>query len=230
MQFNVERALQRSFHIRKPPSLGDCVLKTGLEITGLAVASQDALELQELAHSKGFKDIKYDFVPNCKWSCINFNKLKVQWAMKCQQTTIDGKQYNILPGAWSEDGKIFNVDALSTNIDIVIQPILASASDSDSDSDSSSYILLPFHTYQVTKDISTLMPALKFGKKQLECINPKDLQSISINRQGIYVNRRHRDKIDEVTLDSKSVYSVINAYNLCVYHNKSIIFHEDLNA
>lgn len=164
MQTNVEKALQKSFNIHKEQSIENHCIENGLEITGFAIVSQDASELQEFAHSKGFKDVKYDFVPNCRWSCVNFNKLKILWSVKCQQTTIKDIYYNILPGTWKNN--VFHADMLSSEVEILITPKLPL--DAPLCAASGNYILIPFHTYRIVKDISLSMPTLTFNKKQLQ--------------------------------------------------------------
>lgn len=224
MQSNIERALQSTFNIRGHISNGLYTRKPGLEITGHAIASQDALELQELAREEGFKDVMWHFVSNSRWSCINFTKIKALWSNRCQQVLVNGVLYNILYGSWID--KEYHVAAMAQDVKIVIKPI--SVLNEHDALNETVPILIPHQTYYIVQDITSSVPALKFDKKQLECINPKNLLKISINRQGIYINRKFRDKIDvrTGTVDQ----TTIGYFELRIHHEDNIIFQEILGT
>lgn len=217
-QHNIEKAIQGAFNIRKRHIFDDSIINTGLEISGTALASQDAHELQEFAHREGFKDIVYDFVPNCKWSCINMNKIKVQWAKRIQQVERNGKLYNIIPGKWDAD--IFHPEMASNNIIVTIKPV------KPIEPADPGYLMLPFHTYHVVEDITDLVPVLKFGRITLDCVQPRSLKSVSINRQGIYINRKYRDKVEHT--DTVPDCQCVDNYELTIYYGNNILFQEEL--
>jgi hypothetical protein len=236
-QVNIEKAIQKTFNIKKRHIFCETVINNGVEISGIAIASQDAHELQEFAHIEGFKDLLYDFVPNCKWSCLNLNKIKIQWDARSQQKQINGQLYNIISGAWDEN-KEFIAFALSKKIKVTIVPEPNLIPNIDTNI---KHILVPYHTYQKINDISDIVPSLKFGKIKLDCIDPKDLQLISINRQGIYINRKYRDKVDiiEETIPAPAVPdpqfkaldvpNLVDNYCLTIYYGDNIIFQETLS-
>lgn len=220
-RLNIEKAIQRTFNIKKRHIFDETVINTGLEISGAALASQDAHELQEFAHSEGFKDIVYNFVPNCRWSCINLNKIKVQWTERVQQVEQFGRLYNVVPGKWM-DGT-FYPDIVSRNVVVTICP---DPGPGTAHPDGSGYALLPFHTYDVVEDISDLVPTLKFGRVTLECVQPRSLKSVSVNRQGIYINRKYRDKVEQTSIIP--VCSCVNNYELTIHYGDNILFQEKL--
>lgn len=219
-RLNIEKAIQRAFNIKKRHIFDETVINTGLEISGVALASQDAHELQEFAHSEGFKEVVYDFVPNCRWSCINMNKIKVQWAERVQQAEQFGQLYNIIPGTW-KDGK-FHPCVASRNVTVTVAPCDGSVVHPDGPG----HIMLPFYTHNVVENITDLVPTLKFGRVTLECVRPLSLKSVSVNRQGIYVNRKYRDKVEHSGV--LPVCPCVNAYELMIHYGDNILFQEKL--
>jgi hypothetical protein len=225
LRSNIERAIQRTFNIRKLHDFGPAgIVGQGVEISGAAVASQEAQELNSLLLELAMDLAEpYHFPPNGKWSVLNMNKIKVQWANRCQQTVdSSGKVWNIIPGSWI--GDVFSPDLLSRSVRVEIHP------SAPPPSQKSSCILIPHHIYHIQSDINDLVPQVRFGKKQLECVNPKSIASISINRQGIYVNRKYRDKMELVRPADPLTYIKVDQYRLDIYYNDRILDSYDLGA
>lgn len=224
IQNNIEQALEHTFNMkRKKPFHNGTVVNHGIEIRGYALASQDCHQLEEFAKSEGF-DIKIDFTPNRKWSCLNISKIKVQWSEKVKQISRNGQIYNLIPGKWISEAE-FIPDIISTNTRVVIKNTSTSTNPSPDDSRlPGNSILIPFKAYQRTNDISHLVPTVKFGDQKMECYKPQDLQNISINRQGIYINRKYRDKV-ELT-DDNTEYMMVDTYDLTLHYLDNVLtFH-----
>jgi len=226
MQHNIEQAIQRTFNIKSKRcttrwSRGT-LTETGIEIGGIAVASQNCHELTEHLRSEGH-DYIYDFVPNGKWSCINFTKIKLHWARRAQQTAsgAGGATYNIIPGVWSNGS--FYPDLLSKDVEVEIKPTTTPTSSP------SNYILLPVSVYRFHYDISNngCVPALRFGRCELQCITPLSLFTVSINRQGIYINRKFREKADLIT--ETVDYPKVDQYELTIRYKGHVVFKELLH-
>jgi hypothetical protein len=193
-QFNIEQAIQRSFNIKKSSNIIDNVSNDGIEISGYAIASQEAHTLNEiLGTERQLTDVSpYYFAPNGKWSVINFNKIKIRWADRCRQVQDDnGCIWNIVSGHWRD--RIFIPDVLSNGVHIEFESLDMTEPEPEPSDHS---VLLPHTIYRSNEDISTVVPQVRFSNCLLECIRPLSLETISINRQGIYINRKFRDKID----------------------------------
>lgn len=236
LKFNIERAIQSTFNIKKthnfvdtagvPKTLvpdvlvPDVIVPDAFEISGIAVASQEAQELNNILFKEGHLTGQYYFSPNGKWSVLYMNKIKIQWAERCKQTKDqNGKIWNIVPGSWQKD--VFLPDlqahAHAHKVRVEIHPTVSQTPDTGTLN-----ILIPHHIYKLQTDISNLVPQVRFDKKQLECVNPKSIANVSINRQGIYVNRKYRDKVDLVDLSDKK-YTKVDHYRLNIYYNNQLI-------
>jgi len=221
-QFNIEQAIQRSFNIKKP-SHPSCQSLGEMEISGFAVASQEAHSLNDILKAEGHLDdvSPYYFAPNGKWSVINLPKIKIQWAARCRQVQVqdqddNGCIWNVVSGHWND--KIFIPDVLSPGVRVEIEPLEPPVSlDSKN-------ILLPYTIYRSSEDISSLVPQVRFGSCLLECIRPLSLETVSINRQGIYINRKFRDKVelcDPKDLDTDMV--CIDKFTLRIFYGKQLL-------
>jgi hypothetical protein len=224
VQCNVEQAIQRTFNIKKPNILpGKSVIGSGVEISGFAVASQEARELNDIMRSEGHHDGFYDFAPNCKWSVLNMNKIKVQWAARCSQVLIQNQIWNIVAGSWEE--AVFIPDVLFDRIRVEIRPI-----GKDILQSTVNYVLIPHATYHIQSDISNMIPQIRFGKKQLECVQPKSIATVSVNRQGLYVNRKYREKTRLVALPPDHTYPLIPSYQLDIYYDDQLLDNYEFKA
>lgn len=215
-QFNVEQAIQRSFNIKKSSNFIDSVLDDGIEISGYAIASQEAHTLNEiLGTEKHLTDVSpYYFAPNGKWSVINFNKIKIRWADQCRQVQDDnGLIWNMVYGHWRNKTFIPNV---SKGVYVEFESLdMLGSEPSDHNA------LLPHIIYRSNEDIGTLVPQVRFSNCLLECIRPLSLETISINRQGIYINRKFRDKID--LCDYNKDIPRMSRFRLHIFYEKHLL-------
>lgn len=228
-QKNIERAIRRNFNIKPRPCSStrsekgtsiDHVIEDGVEISGLAIASQEASQLNEILKAEGHAyEPVYHFAPNGRWSLLNFNKIKVQWAEKCMQCEgSDGTDiFNIIKGKWKNG--IFIPYLLSPKVYAEIIPtdkdqfqektVRISSSGEDAE------IMIPHKVYKVQQDLDDIK--VRFERKTLECVNPRSIMTISVNRQGIYINRKFREKVNMInSLDNIS--TVVNHYTLNIYY------------
>lgn len=220
---NVERAIQRTFNIKKRSlldnrerSFANAIVGSGVEIGGIAIASQEAQELNDILKTEGHT-FRYFFAPNGRWSVLNINKIKVQWASRVQQIRKDARYWNIVPGHWSQDGKVFYPDMLSEHVQVMITPTKAAQAQAQAHG----YILLPYKSYKICTDISDLVPKVRFDQWELECVQPKSLSTISVNRQGIYINRKYREKTEDAV--ENACYMECPAYELSIYYQGQLI-------
>lgn len=217
-QFNVEQAIQRSFNIKKSSNFIDTVLDDGIEISGYAIASQETHTLNEILGTEGhLTDVSpYYFAPNGKWSVINFNKIKIIWADRCRQVQDDnGLIWNIVSGHWRN--KTFIPNVLSKGVHVEFESLDMTETEPEP---SEHNALLPHIIYRSNQDISKLVPQVRFSNCLLECIRPLSLETVSINRQGIYINRKFRDKID--LCDYKNIPRMAK-FRLHIFYEKQLL-------
>jgi len=216
-QFNVEQAIQRSFNIKKSSNFIDNVSDDGIEISGYAIASQEAHTLNEiLGAERHLTDVSpYYFAPNGKWSVINFNKIKIKWTDRCRQVQDDnGLIWNIVSGHWRN--KTFIPNMLSKGVHIEFESL-----DTLEPEPPDHNALLPHIIYRSNEDIGTLVPQVRFSNCLLECIRPLSLETVSINRQGIYINRKFRDKID--LCDYTKNMPRMSRFRLHIYYENQLL-------
>lgn len=222
IQSNVEKAIQQTFNINKGgpggPAGPSChLVDTGVEISGFAVVSQEARELNDIIKSMGCDYYGlYDFAPNGNWSVLNLNKIKVQWAVRCQQYRDNhGKIWNILPGSWASESE-FQPDMLSEHVKVIIT-VPGRQLNCDK-----GYALVPYENYTTQRNIAEIVPNIRFDKKQLDCIHPRSMGTVSINRRGIYINRKYREKIEIVDLQDQE-YPRVSKGRIDIYYKGKLL-------
>ena len=166
----------------------------------------------------------YYFAPHGKWSVINFNKIKVKWAKRCQQVKTDDGIWTVLEGTWKD--QVFLPYLESDSIKVVIHPLSQSQSQSQSQSPEGR-LLVPYQSYHQVTDITAQVPQVRFERSLLECVNPKSIANISVNRQGIYVNRKYRDKIE--LSEGLATDQYLKHYRMEIYHDDQLIDSYTLN-
>jgi hypothetical protein len=234
---NIERAIQDSFKIKGKSRTRDedqtDVEEAGVEISGTATASQEVRELNDILRHEGFGPDKFlDFAPNGKWSVLNMNKIKVQWATRCQQTRIDGTVWNIVPGRW--EGSAFLPNMLSSMVKVKMTP--STPVSGLGSEPGAGHVLIPHGICRTLTDIplrgggpspSTSIPQLRFLGKTLECVSPRSLMCTSVNRQGIYINRKYRDKIELVSPPEDRT-AMLREYRLDIYYKDELLSSQNI--
>lgn len=217
---NIEHAIQNTFNIKRPNNLittqNKDISESGIEVSGLSIASQHASELNDVII--GCNVPLYHFVANGKWSCINFNKVKVNWKNSCTQTMVSGITYNIIIGHWKNGSFFPDMLDCKTIVKITPRPV------PEPEPESQTLILLPQQVYHTSHDIK--VPTIRFNKQELECIKPKNSYTISINRQGVYINRKYRNKT--VMVEVPPNCKIIVTYKLTITYDNHVLFDQEL--
>ena len=216
---NIELAIQRAFNIKKYPIQEVRKEDNGLEVNGFAIASQNATELNEVAI--GYHIPPYHFVANGKWSCINFNKIKVKWTEVCSQTDTPDGIYNILTGYW--DSMSFYPDVMNDKTVVKITPTSTHAH-ARTRTRTRTKIMVPLATSYASKVIK--VPKIRFNKNELESVEPKNISSVSVNRCGIYINRKYRDKT--VMVDTPDDSLKIDSYTMTIIYEDNVLFEQNI--
>lgn len=220
MKYHIEQAIQRSFNINKQLTESDPYCKgPGYEISGLAVASQEAQQLNDVLFDRGVRTGYYYFSPHGKWSVINFNKIKIKWANRCQQIQNDDGIWTILEGEWKDGNFLPYIE--SDRVKVVIRPLHRQQSEGR--------VLVPFQSFHHITDISGQVPQVRFEKNTLECVSPKSIAVISVNRQGVYINRKYREKMELSTEPIQKSDQFLSHYQLEIYLDGQLLDSYTLN-
>lgn len=180
----IASSLKQTFNIKKStePTLFT-VDNDNMYYSTVGYVSQDYDELR--SHTK---EPVAEFVSNGRWGCVVHHKLKATWKHRVKQVKVDDILYNVVPGQWSDDS-VFYPDIADPDVRIEITP-LGSGSGSN-------VVLLPHRVYDNSAPIpETDIPTLRIGGTELPCVHASTFCNLSVNRQGIYVNKKYRDKTD----------------------------------
>lgn len=175
-------------------------LKTGLERplqlasssdldwSYLCMVTQDWDELNEFIYSNELTlSPPIYFNPQSKWGGLFLPKIKLKWTNRAKQVSIGCQIYNVFQGTW--DSGTFTINGTS----MAISPYFPSEIESN-------IVLIPLKTYKVTNIIPGTDLPLKIGNETLECVYAAMHCAVNFNRQGLYINRKFRDKIELVQL------------------------------
>lgn len=199
---NIETSLNTTFKI-EPKSRTDTphVRESGLELGGICHVSQNDAELTQIVQQLGFMGEAYNFVQNARWSCANLDKIKILWKEQVSQCIMHNNVYHIISGRLvRKHGRdMFRADTLHP--DITVDFISDGLTNTNK-------LLVPQEEYHITTDISDTVPNIKFMGAALQCVEPKNLLHISINRQGVYINRKFRT--NKVVVDTPKDACVVS--------------------
>lgn len=121
------------------------------------------------------------FDPDQFWSFIRIPKIKLKWKNEVEQVKIGVKTYNILTGHWHDGNFIPSME----NGECVIIPSVRIAQEHQV-----STVLIP---YGVDITYQDEPPGPEFEIEDVTCKYGITYYNISINRYGIYINRKYRE-------------------------------------
>jgi hypothetical protein len=156
------------------------------EFSHYSIVTQDWDELNEFIYLQELNMVERPlyFDPYASWSGLIVPKIKIRWAARAKQVKIGQTLYNILDGSWDEAGAF---TPHKTNIRIF--PYYPAAEHR------TNCVLVPFKQYtctQVTKDV----PEVSIAGEKISCVYSAAHYNICFNRQGLYINRKFRDKVE----------------------------------
>lgn len=138
------------------------------------------------------------FEPNTHWSYIRLPKIKLKWRenIKVPQVKVGLRDYNLINGTWMDDGKI--ILPVLENASCIIKPLYTVPVEQRNKN-----ILIPYGEFNRTK--IDREPSIKVDGHTLSCKYPLTHYCVSINRQGIYINRKYRDKTEYIALPEQYI-------------------------
>lgn len=195
---DIEQTAQRYFLLDtnedKESQMGLRPVATDHNWSALCTVTQDIDELNEYIYINKLNlqiKPKY-FDPKGKWVYITQPKIKLRWHNRIRQCQIGKQLYNIVPGTWDVEGNSYIPDIeenkcvckIKTNQTIENPP---------------SKTLIPFRSYYHTE--LGYAPNINIEGHRMECVYPLVHYHVHFNRQGLYVNRKYREKIDLISLE-----------------------------
>uniref|UniRef100_A0A6C0J9Z7 Uncharacterized protein n=1 Tax=viral metagenome TaxID=1070528 RepID=A0A6C0J9Z7_9ZZZZ len=130
------------------------------------------------------------FEPSAQWSYIRLPKLKIKWAKRINQVKIGLRSYNVLHGTWDNGSFYPDIESGSQKIEII--PI------NNNNISECNTVLIPY--YSIDKTIKDPELDITVSKQKFKCIYPSTHYNISFNRQGLYINKKYRDKQDIINI------------------------------
>ena len=200
-------ALEKRFNLNiKDQEKKEPVKDIGLEWSHVCIVTQHWDELNEFIY---INDIEISeskkppyFDPYSKWSCILLPKVKIRWETKAKQLKIGQQLYHMLTGSWDDSGAFIpSIQSVKKTPVVKIYPYFHQENKSNT-------VLIPFKSYKTTSLLLTeedikeqMIPTITIAKEQLDCVYAAVHYNVSFNRQGIYINRKFRETIEEISLD-----------------------------
>jgi len=131
------------------------------------------------------------FDPSAQWVYIRLPKLKLRWKddNRVKQAKIGVRYYNIVAVCWKDNTIILPIN----NGSCIIAPTFPVPEDQQVET-----VLIPCGGMDIT--LTDKDPDIRVSGHNFTCKYPLTHYSICFNRQGIYVNRKFRDKTDLIDL------------------------------
>lgn len=188
----------------------ECPQSGNFEWSHQCLVTQDWDELNEFIYTNELSIPEHKkplyFDPQSKWSCILLPKVKIRWFSRVKQVKVLNTLYNVIEGSWNESGEFcpkMSTDAADGEAVVKILPYFGSTPSIVTDT-KPACVLIPFKDYSVTHLITEeteagLIPTLTVANETLRCVYAAMHFNISFNRQGLYINRKYRDKTEQIT-------------------------------
>jgi hypothetical protein len=188
---------------------------TTVEWSHNCMVTQDWDELNEFIYTNelNMPDEKKPayFEPHSKWSCIVLPKIKIRWTTRVKQIKLGSTLFNILEGKWDSSGAFLPNVASADELAVKIYPYHASSPALKDTNSNEAIVLIPFKNYTSTQKIpDDTLPKLCIANENLECVYSTVYVNVSFNRQGLYINRKYREKTEYVNQsDLPTDYTII---------------------
>ena len=131
------------------------------------------------------------FTPQSNYGCLLLPKIKIRWAVRAKQIKLGQKLYNILEGTWNANGA-FLPNLASTDVKVEITPYHGKG-----DTVLCSTVLIPFKNYTTCCTVSGV-PSFNIADDTVSCVHNTAYFNVSFNRQGMYINRKYREKVEQI--------------------------------
>jgi hypothetical protein len=206
---------------------------TGFEWSHQCLVTQDWDELNEFIYTNDLSIPEHKrpeyFDPQSKWSCMLLPKVKIRWFTRVKQVKICNTLYNVIEGSWNEAGEFcpkMSTDADDGDAVVKILPYFGSPSVGPASA------LIPFKDYSVTHlmtedaEAVQMLPTITVANETLECVYAAMHFNISFNRQGLYINRKYRDKTEQISMADLPENTVIiepAVINISFKNNQSLL-------
>ena len=212
-------ALRDTYSISKSTELqAYSVVTDGVEVTSSSIVSQDYEDLRIATDPKHYLAIP-SFLPHNSWGALVKNKIKISWKNRCKHTMDNNQLCNVVEGMCREG--IFYPDLTDPKAVVSIKstdiPI----------PEGTTRMLIPFNDYTTLIPLTaSLIPSLKMGDTRLACQGAWSYYNISINRQGLYINRKFREKKDIIE-SNDNIYRV-DRYTLNITYDNKLLLEIDI--
>lgn len=156
------------------------------------------------------------FLPQGKLAYFFLPKIKIHWVEKIQQIQIGTDVYNIIKDFnWQPQYDMFELGNSDMKMKMKCKNFQYKTVDA---------ILVPCKLYSNTI-IDEDPPKVKIMKKKMQYEYRYLHFDFIMNRQGIYVNRKHRDKLDIVEVLDTSKYVIVEPAEIIIEdkHNNTIV-------
>jgi hypothetical protein len=208
----ITQAIDRRFKFNAMPDTQapDSHPSLNFEWSHQCLVTQDWDELNEFIYTNEINIPEHKrpeyFDPHSKWSCMLLPKVKIRWFSRVKQVKILNTLYNVIEGTWNASGEFcpkMSSDTADGEAVIKILPYFGVREPMVS-----TCVLIPFKDYSVTHLIretaeeegKSLLPTLTVADETLECVYAAMHFNISFNRQGLYINRKYRDKTEQINM------------------------------
>lgn len=137
------------------------------------------------------------FPPQSNYGCILLPKIKIRWAFRAKQIKLGQKLYNVLEGNWTAQGAF--VPKIAAGDSVVVKLIPYHGGDISSGSRAGpAVVLIPFKNYTACGDRGAAPETFSIADDKVSCVYNAVYYNVSFNRQGMYINRKYRDKVEQI--------------------------------
>lgn len=220
---SIINGIQEAFKIKLKDKLDPkdhtSITESGFEANYTSFASQEAQQLNHyIKNIDPNGPMIYLFAPHGKWSVVIIPKIKAQWLNRCQHVTINKSVMNVIPGMYKRDG--FYPYMSDTEVSVRIRH-----GNGHGHGLGPGVIMVPHQIYRIYNVTpSEHIPSVSFKGDVLQCVDPCTYSLVSINRQGIYINRKYRHKIDmQLEPKHEGPSTVVTEYDLSIYYRGDLI-------
>ncbi len=193
---------------------------TGAEWSHNCMVTQNWDELNEFIYTNELtlsdESKPVYFEPHAKWSCLVLPKIKIRWTTRVKQIKLGSTLFNILEGQWDASGAFSPKIASADGLDVKIYPYHGSPALCAAGS--AGTVLIPFKNYTATQKIpADTLPKLCVANENLECVYAAMHVNVSFNRQGLYINRKYREKTEYINqTDLPTDYTILEPASIAL--------------
>lgn len=193
-------AINNRFNMDIPTEKSFSRCDDSVECDHHCLVTQDWDELNEFIYTRelAIPDTKRPvyFTPQSNYGLLIWPKIKIRWAFRAKQIKLGQKLYNILEGTW-EAGAFVPKLEVKSKVKVKLFPY--QSEEPLTSEGEPAIVLIPFKNYTNTSSVAADIPTFSIADENVTCVYGSVHYSVSFNRQGLYINRKYRDKVEQVT-------------------------------